>query len=119
MNAFARSAGLLIWFSAVLIFPGSARSVGAEERKTLRGHVPGNVPQLQAVGRLNATTNLSLALGLPLRNKEALTNLLEQLYDPTSSRYHHYLTSEEFAARFGPSEDDYRKAIGFARGNGL
>ena len=66
--------------------------------------MPAIVSQLQAKGILSPGTNLSLAIGLPLRNREALTNLLEQIYDPASTNYHHYLTPEEFTAQFGPTE---------------
>ena len=46
------------------------------------------------MGFLPGTTRLNLAIGLPLRNGEALTNLLRQIYDPASAQYHHYLTPE-------------------------
>jgi uncharacterized repeat protein (TIGR01451 family) len=87
--------------------------------KTLPGHVPAVVSRLQAKGLLPATNNLYLAIGLPLRNREALTNLLQQIYDPASPNYHHYLTPEQFTARFGPTEEDYQKVIQFAEANGL
>jgi uncharacterized repeat protein (TIGR01451 family) len=86
---------------------------------TLRGHVPAVVSQLQAEGLLPATTNLNLAIGLPLKNREELANLLQQIYDPTSANYHHYLTPEEFTGRFGPSQEDYQNVINFANANGL
>ena len=66
-----------------------------------------------------ATNQLSLAIGLPLRNQDQLTELLHQLYDPTSTNFHKYLTSPEFTARFGPTETDYQAVIRFARANGL
>lgn len=86
---------------------------------TLPGHVPAVVSRLQPKGQLAATNTLSLAIGLPLRNREALTNLLQQIYDPASPNYHHYLTPEQFTARFGPTERDYQQVIGFAQQNGL
>ena len=87
--------------------------------KTLSGHVPAVVSRLQAKGLLPATNNLYLAIGLPLRNQEALTNLLRQIYDPASPNYHHYLTPEQFTAQFGPTEQDYQAVINFARASGL
>jgi uncharacterized repeat protein (TIGR01451 family) len=87
--------------------------------KTLRGHVPAVLSQLQPKGRLSAGTNLSLAIGLPLRNTDVLTNLLNQIYDPASPNYHHYLKPDEFTAQFGPTEQDYQKVLDFARTNGL
>jgi uncharacterized repeat protein (TIGR01451 family) len=87
--------------------------------KTLTGHVPAVVSRLQAKGLLPATNQLYLAIGLPLRNREALTNLLQQIYDPASPSYHHYLTPEQFTARFGPTEQDYQAVINFAKARGL
>jgi uncharacterized repeat protein (TIGR01451 family) len=60
-----------------------------------------------------------LALGLPLRNPEALRRLLEQLYDPASSQYRQYLTTDQFTAQFGPSEQDYQAVVAFATQHGL
>lgn len=85
----------------------------------LHGHVPATVARLQATGLLPATNHLQLAIGLPLRNPAALDEFLRQLYDPLSPNYRQYLTPEQFAERFGPTEEDYQKVIAFARVNGL
>jgi pro-kumamolisin-like protein/HYR domain-containing protein/all-beta uncharacterized protein len=96
-------------------------NASAAERQFLQGHVVRAVTELhlQPAGRLASSTNLDLVIGLPLRNQEALTNLLQQQYAPTSSQYHHWLTPDEFAARFGPMEDDYQTVIDFAKANGF
>jgi uncharacterized repeat protein (TIGR01451 family) len=86
---------------------------------TLHGHVPAVVSRLQSKGVLPAETNLNLAIGLPLRNRQALTNLLQQIYDPASPNYHHYITPEQFKAQFGPTRQDYQNVIDFAQKNGL
>ena len=88
-------------------------------RLELRGHVPPVVSHLTAESRLPATNQLSLAIGLPLRNQGALSNLLQQLYDPASPAYHHYLTPAQFTEQFGPTERDYQAVIAFAKANGL
>ncbi|HUJ72983.1 MAG TPA: protease pro-enzyme activation domain-containing protein [Verrucomicrobiae bacterium] len=93
----------------------------AAERQVLRGHAVKAVSEfnLAPVERLATSTNLDLAICLPLRNQDALTNLLQQQYEPTSPQYHHWLTPEEFAAQFGPTEQDYQAVIEFARANGF
>lgn len=103
-----------------LIFPFTV-AAQTLPRQSLRGHVPEAVARLHLppVGRLPATDRLNLAIGLPLRNKPGLENLLQQIYDPTSTNYHHYLTPEQFTERFGPTEQDYQALIAFARANGL
>jgi hypothetical protein len=90
-------------------------------RQFLRGHVPAVVARLhlQPVGRPSATTRLNFSIGLPLRNEKVLDDLLAQIYDPASPNFRHYLTPDEFAEQFGPTEADYETVIGFARMNGL
>jgi len=85
----------------------------------LFGHIPVAVRRLTPVGRENGSERLNLAIGLPLRNQQELTNLLRQIYDPASQNYHHYLTPQEFTERFGPTEADYQAVIRFARQNGF
>jgi subtilase family serine protease len=95
----------------LLIF-GTVAASGVE-RHPLGGHVPEAVKSLVSVDSLPASARLDLSIGLPLRNLEGLTNLLEQLYDPASPLYHHYLTPQQFADQFGPDERDYQALIRF------
>lgn len=92
--------------------PGSARQV-------LRGHVPAVVSQLSPVSRLSGSKQLKLAIGLPLRNREGLAALMQQISDPSSPRYRHYLTPEQFGAMFGPTEQDYQAVQDFAKAHRL
>ena len=87
----------------------------------MRGHVPAAVTRLhlQPLGRLLATNRLNLAIGLPLRNQQALNNLLQQIYDPASPNYRHYLTPEQFTEQFGPTETDYQAVVAFMESKGL
>lgn len=91
----------------------------AAELQVLRGDVPPVVARLQPLGPLPDTHPLNLAISLPLRNRPALTNLLRELYDPASPNFHRFLTPEEFARQFGPSEEDYQALLAFVRANGL
>ena len=58
-------------------------------------------------------------MSLPLRNEDGLDELLQDLYDPNSPSFHQYLSVEEFAMRFGPTEADYAAVVDFAERNGL
>src|SRR5271165_6568876 len=107
---------LLLTVAAVLL---PILSGWAEELRTLSGHVPAAVKGLQPLGGLPAGRPLRLAIGLPLRNRPALSNFLQRLYDPASPDYHHYLTPAEFTERFGPTRQDYQAVIRFARSHGL
>jgi uncharacterized repeat protein (TIGR03803 family) len=93
--------------------------VHAAERQVLSVHLPAVATNLPPIGRLPGSTNLDLAIGLPLRNQQTLSNLLQQIYSPASPHYHHYLTPEQFAAQFGPTEADYQAVIAYAQANGF
>jgi hypothetical protein len=118
MDDFAKLARTLATLS-VAVLPVFATPARAAQRQVLRGHVPAAVAHLAPVGRLPATTRLDLVMALPLRNQEALTNLLRQIYDPASPRYRDYLTPDQFTKMFGPTDQDYQALLAFAKCNGL
>jgi hypothetical protein len=91
----------------------------ADGLKMLPGHVPPVVAGLKAEGLLPATKQLRLAIGLPLRDAAGLDDFIAQLYDPASPNFRRYLTPDEVAVRFGPTEQDYEAVQNFARTNGL
>lgn len=108
----ALGAGLLLALPSPALFAQAAGGV------QLSGHVPAIVKYLQSSGHLTAT-NLNLTIGLPLRNREALTNLLQQISDPASTNYHKFLTPAQFTEKFGPTEQDYAAVASFATQHGL
>jgi len=100
--------------------PNSAARFGTA-RQVLRGHVPAAVTKLnlRPIGRLPATNRLNLAIGLPLRNTNALSKLLQDMYDPASPQFRRYLTPEQFTEQFGPTRQDYEAVRQIARKYGL
>jgi subtilase family serine protease len=83
------------------------------------------IPQVVAnhgvatTGVADPRQRLTLALHLPLRNQPELTQLLHDLYDPRSPRFHKYLSVSEFTDRFGPTAADYKKVADWAKSKGL
>ena len=75
--------------------------------------------QAQYVGPLPATQPMRLVLALPLRNQAELDSFLQKVYDPSSASYRHFLSVEEFTARFGPTQADYDEVIHFAETHGF
>ncbi len=94
-------------------------SPDAAAGQLMRGQIPPGAGRLQPVNRLDGSSRLNLAIGLPLRNRGTLTNLLRDLYDPASPRFHQYLTARQFAEQFGPTEQDYQAVTRFAQAHGL
>jgi subtilase family serine protease len=112
------TASLLVTSAACLLL--SAGSASAAERQLLRQkHVPAAVSKLAPVGRLESQKRLSLAIGLPLRDASGLSQLIGELYDPSSANFHQWLTPDQLAAKFGATESDYRATMDWAKANGL
>ena len=90
-------------------------------QQVLAHHVPSAVVNAQAkpLGALPVTQRMNLSIVLPLRNQAELTSLLSSLYDPSSPKYHHFLTVKEFADQFGPTTEDYQKVLDFAGVHGF
>lgn len=88
-------------------------------RQQLRDHVPEIISHLTPIGQVATTKRLDLAIGLPLRNQAELDNLLKEISDPSSPNYRHYLTPEQFAEKFGPTEQDYQAVENYFKKNGF
>src|ERR1700722_18593982 len=105
----------LAW-AILLLSVATAQAAG---RQLLQGHVPDAVRESTIMGRVPPATQMRLAVGLPLRNRAELDKLLNQLADPSSPEFRHYLPPAQFAERFGPSEEDYQALAASMRANGL
>ena len=105
---------------AVVLFAATAIS-HAQRQNLLTTHTRAAVTSGQArlVDHLPENQTMRIVLVLPLRNQDELDSLLQDLYDPSSPSYHHFLSVDEFTARFGPTQEDYDTLINFARENGL
>ena len=113
-----KSCNLLIIAISLTVLFATVGSAQTPERRLLRSQVPASA-RLHSLKSLEATNHLNLAIGLPLRNPEALTNLLQQLYNPATPNFHQWLTPDQFAEQFAPTEADYQKVIHFAEVHGL
>src|SRR3984885_16179860 len=71
------------------------------------------------LNRLPETQTLRLDVVLPLRDPAGLERFLQDVYDPSSPSYRHFLTVPEFTARFGPTQEDYDAVIQYAASNGF
>jgi subtilase family serine protease len=85
----------------------------------LIGSVPALTRQSQTLGEMDSSQTLHLSLALPLRNSDQLDQYIAAIYDPNSPSYGQYLTPVQFAAQYGPMQEDYDKAAAFAAAGGL
>ena len=123
-NIFSRPGGRMGKFAIYFLLALGMCLLGAipgraAGRQVLHSHWPSAVAHMTPLRHLPSSQHLSLALSLPLRNQQALTDFLRQLSDPSSPNFRHYLTPAQFAERFGPTDSDYQAVIEFARARGL
>jgi hypothetical protein len=85
----------------------------------LTGEVIPGLESYPLVGPVPGDTQVTVGIGLPLRNKADLQTLIDQVTDPTSPQYRQYLTPDAFAAAFGPTAADYQSVQDFATAAGL
>ena len=93
----------------------------AQAQSVMTRHVRPEVTSAQTkfLNRLPSTQTLRLDIVLPLRDQGGLEDFLQQVYDPTSPSYRHFLTPQEFTARFGPNQEDYDAVVQYALSNGF
>ena len=71
------------------------------------------------LGRLTPSQNLELTLVLQHRNQPELEQFLKDVQDPSSPKYRHFLTVDQFTEKHGPSRADYDTLRAWAKENGL
>jgi MYXO-CTERM domain-containing protein len=60
-----------------------------------------------------------LAISLRLEDEDGLTQLLADQQNPASTRYHQWVTPEQFGARFGLSEEAYARIVDWLGAEGF
>ena len=58
-------------------------------------------------------------MGLRLRDQEELSAFLQDIYNPASPNFRHYLSVSQFTDRFGPSQEEYQAVLAFAKVHNL
>ncbi|HEY3776810.1 MAG TPA: S53 family peptidase [Rhizomicrobium sp.] len=115
MKASIALCALLVTSAAVTAVPASAGMLDTRI-------VPPAVAQHGAtlVGRVDPSVHLRLQVVLPMRDLAGLRSLLDdQIYNPHSVLFRHYLSVAQFTKRFGPAKSDYDAAVKFFSDRGL
>jgi subtilase family serine protease len=98
---------LLVPF-ALLLNPASQ----AQNTNSLK--IAAEVPQLtdiQDLGHRDPGQAVDILVSLRFNREEELSKLVEEQSDPTSPNYHSYLSTLEFAARFGPTIEQVNDVV--------
>jgi hypothetical protein len=73
----------------------------------------------KAVAPLDSGQMLRLVFGLQPPHMEEEEQFLRELQTKGSQQYHHFLTADEWNARFAPSRQDEQAVVDWAQANGL
>src|SRR5580698_4024430 len=110
------------WLSLIPMFIAAcASSPDSQPQPLLTNHVRDVVRNGQAVatGQLPLEQAMHIDIVLPLRNEAELQGLISQLNDPSSASYHQFLSPDELALRFGPTQDNWDQLVAFAQAHNL
>jgi subtilase family serine protease len=108
-------------FTLVVMIASVSINSQAQSRTLLTRHMREAVlnGNAKSVKRLPATQTMHFDVMLALSHQADLENFLQEVYDPSSSSYRHFVTVEEFTARFGPSQADYDAVKALAKASGF
>ena len=88
-------------------------------RVTLSTDAVSGLEQAQSLGAVPADQKVSVAVSLNTRDGAELDRTIAAVNDPHSAQYGHFLTPEQFTARFGPTSDQVDRVTDYLRGQGL
>jgi kumamolisin len=72
--------------------------------KKLVSHIPHIAQKMSDQGKLDETQTMPFSVMLSLNDQAGLDQELSDIYNPTSPNYHHFLSPEEFRAKYSPTE---------------
>ena len=88
----------------------------------LQGNVSPLTRAAADMGRVNGAIplkNVTLLFNQSSRQRAAMQALMEQQQDPASPNYHQWLTPEQYAERFGMSQEDLDKVTAWLKSQGF
>lgn len=71
------------------------------------------------LGLHDLSDSISLTVSLKLRHVEELQHFLKAVQNPDSPLYHHFLTPEQFTARFGPTREQVAQVTSYLEATGI
>ena len=124
MTAPSRSCLLLLISFLVSLAPATAARIVIDDsdRVVLDGSVPVRARPESEIGRSSPSLPMERVILLLRRRPGAeadLERLLAAQHDPSSPLFHHWLTPEEFGARFGLADDDIAAVTDWLRAQGF
>jgi kumamolisin len=94
------------------MFKSKSHHFGAISLLSLAISASAAVPGAVDRGPIDPGTPISITIALSLPNLSEAEKLQQAIYTPGDAQFHHFLTAEEFVARFAPSSADIARITG-------
>jgi kumamolisin len=107
----------VIWLPAV----SANAQPGLEAGARLSRHVLPVLEQATRLPRSQSASNgaLTLTIALNLSDPDGFDAFMKDFEEPSSPNYQHLISGDEFAARFGPTQEAYDQVLGYLRQQGF
>ncbi|GCE17618.1 S53 family peptidase [Dictyobacter kobayashii] len=116
---------LWLWVVAAVVLGAAIAGVSimahaqSDQRVPMVGQTVPLLKQAKKVGEVNAGQTLNLSIGLRLQNEDVLLQLLQNVYNPHSAQYHHFLTPQQFADQFSPTLEQRQQVVDYLHNQSL
>ena len=112
-----RTAGLYLLLATLVAC--MALPAGAATGSFIAHNTPHYVANTKNIGTADTTQTIEVSIWLNPHNRSQLDDLAKQLYDRNSPNYRHWLTHEQFEARFAPTAAEAATVQKFFEGHNL
>src|SRR5215472_2113849 len=119
--------GLALGTAVLIVFAISAQGRPASSQSTFGSpsgaisHTPRVVSEGKArlISHLDPALKMRVRFVLAPRNQDEAARFINDVQDPRSPVFHHFLTLDEWKARYAPSDADADSVISWAEASGL
>jgi len=94
------------WFTSGLAGREASNIVGTEAAVRLQNDHPRDIDLSKAHAAPSGKV-IGLEIEFAMRDEQQFSKLMQEITDPNSPRYHHWLTPEEMHQRFGESQSQF------------
>lgn len=131
MNKGLRDRKIAVLTALIVVLSVLAATIPGNSSSNIQNPVPLNqgqdhslklVPSLGGTTSFNATAyagSIAVDVIFNFSNQASLNSLLNNLSNPASSQFGHYLTAAQFNSRFAPLQSTYSSSISYFRGYGI
>jgi subtilase family serine protease len=102
-----------------ILIAGSVLQAAAAGGQYIAHNTPPYVLTAKNLGTEDPSKTIEISVWLNLHNRSQMDALAQQLYEPTSAHYRHFLTPAQIAAQFGPTAGEVKAVRAFLESHNL